>query len=139
MFEFIETKKYDEIELPQDQAKQVSKACKIRAALKKSENIGLDVYLRNTRIAFCLIHELDVDEAFLWNFIVDPEYQHKGYGKAILNELIDFLRSKGYNELVTTYKCGNDIAKSLYEKVGFIKIDEIHDGEINEVNMSITL
>lgn len=139
MFEFVETKNYEEIELPEDQAKQVSNACKIRAALKKKDNLGLDVYLNSERIAFCLIHLLDDDDAFLWNYIVEPEFQHKGYGKAILNELFVVLKDKGYKEIITTYKCGNEVAKTVYEKVGFIQTEEVHDGDINEVNMSITL
>lgn len=139
MFEFVSTRKYDEIVLPEEQAKQVSNACKIRAALRKKENFGYDVYLNNDRIAFCLIHELDNDEAFLWNYIVEPEFQHQGYGKEILNELIDILAEKGYSELITTYKCGNDVARGLYEKVGFVETGEIHDEETDEVNMSITL
>lgn len=73
---------------------------------------------------------------FLWNFIIDCQYQNRGIGKKFLIYIINILK-KDYNAsiITTTYKYDNNIAKRLYENIGFKQLDIINKENIHEVNM----
>ena len=67
----------------------------------------------------------------IWRFMIDKKFQGKGFGKKAMNLALDF---------VNTFPCGtakycwlsyesdNDIARQLYQSVGFVETDE-KDGE----------
>jgi len=56
----------------------------------------------------------------LWKFLIDYRYQNKGYGRQALQLGIEYIRDN-YNakEIYTGVVPGNDVAKGLYESVGF--------------------
>ena len=59
---------------------------------------------------------------------------HKGTNA--LKEFISFMKEKYKAKiLTTTYVYGNDIAKHVYEKVGFVETDVIDEPDCHEVNM----
>jgi len=67
----------------------------------------------------------------IWRLMIDKKFQGKGYGKKAMNLALEF---------VNTFLCGiakycwlsyesdNDIARQLYQSVGFVETDE-KDGE----------
>ena len=67
----------------------------------------------------------------IWRFMIDKKFQGKGFGKKAMNLALEF---------VNTFPCGtakycwlsyesdNDIARQLYQSVGFVETDE-KDGE----------
>lgn len=56
----------------------------------------------------------------LWKFLVDKEYQHKGYGKAALLIGIECMKSEyGVREMYTGVSLNNTVAEQLYKSVGF--------------------
>ena len=67
----------------------------------------------------------------IWRFMIDKKFQGKGFGKKAMDLAIEF---------VNTFPCGtaqycwlsyesdNDIARQLYQSVGFVETDE-KDGE----------
>ena len=67
----------------------------------------------------------------IWRFIIDKKFQGKGFGKKAMDLALEF---------VNTFPCGtakycwlsyesdNDIARQLYQSVGFVETDE-KDGE----------
>ena len=69
------------------------------------------------------------DAAFLYDFIVYPEFRGKGYSKEMLQFMID-----NYDIKQLYVKKTNTIAVNLYKKFGFKIDDEIeNDGEIELV------
>jgi hypothetical protein len=53
-----------------------------------------------------------------------------------MQELISILRTEySMHTMTTTYKLGNEPAKKLYEKVGFIQMDIVDEEDCQEVNM----
>ncbi|MBQ8541344.1 MAG: GNAT family N-acetyltransferase [Clostridia bacterium] len=127
------------IELSPSQRSQLSSEETLSNAFKCKLVIAFDIYNDDTIIAFALLRNCD-GGYFLWDFAVDIEYQNKGYGTAILKELISMLKLQcRANWITTTYKYGNIPAKHLYEKLGFIETDVVNENGIHEVNMILNL
>ncbi|MBR1471028.1 MAG: GNAT family N-acetyltransferase [Lachnospiraceae bacterium] len=56
----------------------------------------------------------------LWKFMIDQRYQHKGYGRQALKLGLAFIKEKfDPHEIYTGVAPGNQVAKGLYESVGF--------------------
>lgn len=51
-----------------------------------------------------------------------PEYRQNGFGRALMNEAIRRLRSKGFETLSLEVRVSNTAAKSLYHDLGFVKV-----------------
>jgi len=131
----IKTIKF-QIELSDEQRKQLSSKEKIEVALKDKNIFSFNIYEQDNFIGFAMLRKYSDIGYFLWNYAIDIKYQNKGYGTKALLFLIDYFETK-YNalELTTTYTFGNEIAKHLYEKIGFIETDIVDEDGIHEVNM----
>jgi diamine N-acetyltransferase len=83
-----------------------------------------------------MVRKYDEKGYFLWDFAIDYKYQNQKLGTEALTNFMDYM-IKNYNllEMTTTYIWGNDHAKHLYEKVGFIETDIIDEPRCHEVNM----
>ena len=69
---------------------------------------------------------------YLSRMIVKAEYRNKGIGNIILNFLIDYAKSLGYEEISLSVDISNVGARWLYEKNGFINtifVGEDKDGK----------
>jgi len=60
-----------------------------------------------------------IDEAELWNIAVDPEHQHQGVGKALLEEARQRLLQSGAKRVFLEVRPSNQSALALYYSVGF--------------------
>ena len=60
-----------------------------------------------------------VDEAELWNLAVDPEHQHQGVGKALLEDARKRLLQLGAKRIFLEVRPSNKSALGLYYSVGF--------------------
>lgn len=131
----IKTIKF-QIELSDEQRKQLSSKEKIEVALKDENIFSFNIYEQDNLIGFAMLRKYSDIDYFLWNYAIDIKYQNKGYGTKALLFLIDYFETK-YNalELTTTYTFGNEIAKHLYEKIGFMETDIVDEDGIHEVNM----
>lgn len=125
-----------QIELSDEQRKQLSSKEKIEVALKDKNIFSFNIYEQDNLIGFAMLRKYSDIGYFLWNYAIDIKYQNKGYGTKALLFLIEYFETK-YNalELTTTYTFGNEIAKHVYEKIGFIETDIVDEDGIHEVNM----
>lgn len=78
---------------------------------------------------------LDWDEgertAGIWRFMIEPEHQHKGYGREALEIAIKLAREAGTIDLMhLDYVPGNTVARDLYYSLGFRENGEMDDDEI---------
>ena len=62
---------------------------------------------------------LVLNEAHLGNLAVHPRFRHQGIGKEILKKLIEIACSKKANLMTLEVRETNEIARALYEKMGF--------------------
>ena len=52
---------------------------------------------------------------------LDPNACHHGYGKILMNEMIEIARKSGYKNIVSLVTAGNIASEKLHERFGFIK------------------
>lgn len=126
MFRFVLTKKYNTFNLDEHQAQFISSAEQINQFIKQKKFFAYDVFYNNDRVAFCILRKDSNDSVFLWDYIIDPNIQGRGFGQGILKELKLLLHNLHFKNLTTTYIVGNQIAKHVYEKVGFEEIEEVN-------------
>ena len=73
----------------------------------------------------------------MWEYAIDIRFQNQHKGTRALIEFIDYLKvHHGAKEITTTYIYGNDRAKHVYEKVGFVETDVVDEPDCHEVNMA---
>ena len=79
------------------------------------------VYEGDTLVGFIMMGYYEVKQYYtLWKFLIDQRYQNKGYGRQALKLGIEFVRDNfDAKEIFTGVAPGNDVAKRLYESVGF--------------------
>lgn len=79
-------------------------------------NLGLNV--DGTLAAFA-ITQVVMDEATLFNIAVDPAYQRRGFGRELLEHLIQTLEQRDVFTLWLEVRASNAPAIALYESLGF--------------------
>ena len=69
-----------------------------------------------------VIYDYDVPEYDIWHMMIDESLQGKGYGRAALNQIIEYIKAKPFGDssrIALTCNKKNYIAKALYESIGF--------------------
>lgn len=63
--------------------------------------------------------------------MVDLDHQGKGYGRAIMNAVIDILKQQpGCDAIYISFEPENDPARALYSSLGFVDTGTIEEGEV---------
>lgn len=97
----------------------------------------ISIYFEDEIIAFLNYELLNEEHTnfLIWDFVVSHQYRGKGYGKKIMIQLLEMLKSK-YNakRVELAYDPKNSVAKYLYLNLGFIENGKINDdGEVEMV------
>ena len=78
-------------------------------------------------------------KAYLYALRIHKDFQGNGYGKHLLNEVINLLCEKGYREFTIGVEEDNKPALHLYSKLGFSElvaiIDEEYQGDSYTYNL----
>ena len=77
--------------------------------------------------------EIAKDSYFLWRFMIDAQYQHRGFGRQALKLALDYIRTLPFgpsNTIWTSTEPDNVTAKRLYESFGFRETGEMDEEEI---------
>lgn len=70
------------------------------------------------------------DRYWLWRFMINSSEQGKGFGSAALNEIIEYFRNNGADQITLSTKPENTAALGLYHKFGFKENGDMNDDEI---------
>ncbi|CRK85393.1 ribosomal protein S18-alanine N-acetyltransferase [Neobacillus massiliamazoniensis] len=62
-----------------------------------------------------------IDEAHITNVAILPEYRGRKLGEALMEKMISVARSMGARSMTLEVRVTNNIAQSLYRKLGFQK------------------
>lgn len=77
--------------------------------------------------------------AYLFAFRIHKDFQCKGYGQFLMNEVISILVKKGYSEFTIGAEYDNKTAMHIYSKFGFAqligKISEEYQGDSYEYGL----
>lgn len=90
------------------------------------------IYEGDEPVGFMMLDE-DTEERCLviWRIMFPVEQQNKGYGTQAISQIIHLAKESGkYDFLILDYVPGNEIAKHVYEKLGFCPTGEMSDGEV---------
>ncbi|WP_411168722.1 GNAT family N-acetyltransferase [Clostridium sp. MB05] len=86
-----------------------------------------DLIIGFTMYGYC--YEYDFYE--ICRFMIDHKYQGKGYGKISLGKIIDEMKKlKDCKDIYISFDPKNNIAKSLYESIGFKDTGRIIEDEL---------
>ncbi len=99
------------------------------------------IYDDDTMVGFVMLayFEYDADKPdeseiyTIWRFMIDKQHQGKGFGKAAMSKVLDYIKSYPYGQakkVVLSYEPENAVAKALYVSFGFKETGEIEDGEV---------
>ena len=88
------------------------------------------IYADDTLVGFIMLGYYESRNQYtLWKFLVDKQYQNKGYGREALKLGITYLKdSFEVQEIYTGVSLGNETAKHLYKSVGFVETGLVEDG-----------
>ena len=102
--------------------------------------MAFDIFEGDDLIGFVLVHRFEPRKYFLWEYAIDVNHQNMQKGTKALAAFIDYMKTNhGAKEITTTYIFGNDHAKHIYEKVGFVETDVVDEPDCHEVNMAYYL
>ena len=103
------------------------------------------IFYDDRPVGFVMLDLIEEEnKCFLWRFMIDREYQGKGFGKIALTQVIDFVRSLNlYTYIATSYVPAENGAGGFYKNFGFIKSEEITKEfgieDSDEIGMKYTL
>ena len=88
------------------------------------------IYADNTLVGFIMLGYYEARNQYtLWKFLIDKNYQNKGYGKEALKQGIRYLKNIFCaKEIYTGVSIGNEQAKHVYKYIGFVETGLIEDG-----------
>ena len=126
------------ITLSPEQAEMLSTRETIREIIQRNPDtvMAFDIYDRDELVGFVLVHCFEANKYFLWEFAIDEKHQNQHKGTEALKAFIEYMKTRhDAKEMTTTYIYGNEHAKHVYEKVGFIETDVVDVPDCHEVNM----
>ena len=103
------------------------------SSLENNNNLCYCLTLEGRTIGY-LIAMLAKDSTDILNIGIDPDFQRKGYGTALLNYLIEELRIRDIYEILLEVRVGNKSAIHFYKKQGFKEISVRKDYYMNNSN-----
>jgi diamine N-acetyltransferase len=66
------------------------------------------------------------DESFwIGGLIIDRRHQRRGYGRAVVAQLLERAALDGHREAALSYDPQNTLAQSLYASMGFVETGEL--------------
>lgn len=72
-----------------------------------------------------------IGPCYLWRLIVDRHYHGRGYGRAIVEKVVEIVRAEGAQTLLTSYALGANSPGQFYQRLGFSPTGDHHiDGEV---------
>ena len=97
------------------------------------------IYADGKMIGYVMvIYDYDVPEYDIWHMMIDETMQGHGYGSAALDRVIDYVRTKPFgssNRVALTCNKDNPIARTVYERKGFVATGVEYEEEIELVLM----
>ena len=96
------------------------------------------VYAGEEPVGFVMLHDdPDAGKYFLWRFMIAAEHQGKGYGKAALDRVVEYVRTRpNASELLCSYAPGDAGPGVFYAKYGFAETGEVDHGE-NVISLAL--
>ncbi len=92
--------------------------------LSQAETRCLGIWEAGKRVGFVAVAPYE-DEFIITRLVVHPEFQHRGYGRALMDAACDVAREMHLTEIGLGLVNENRVLKKWYEAQGFV-VDEIY-------------
>ena len=131
-----------QLKLAPEQEKYVSHPIRslAQAYVYREQCQPFGIYAEGRMIGYVMvIYDYDVPEYDIWHMMVDEAAQGRGYGRAALDRVLDYIRTKPFgasNRVALTCSKDNPVAKKLYESKGF-SATGVEDED--EIELALTL
>lgn len=101
-----------------------------QAYVYKEKAFPFAIYADDVLVGFIMMGYYEERKQYtLWKFLIDKEYQNRGFGRVALKQGIAYLQEKfGVSEVYTGVLLGNEVAKRLYESCGFVETGLVEFG-----------
>lgn len=125
----------EELKVSEEQKRFVSSSAALLArayAFRNERSVAYMIYNDDTSIGMALYYDCDELNAYDFSqLFIDERYQGHGYGKQAASMILDCMRHDSkYDEVILCYIKGNDVARDMYEKLGFFHTGEADEDEI---------
>ena len=113
--------------------RSIKAICLARAyAYREDRSQAFVIYNDDLPVGMAMYHDLDDWKAYDFSqFFIDQRYQGKGFGHEAAAQILQMMKEDGqYDKVVLCYIDGDDAARKLYEKLGFIHTGEADGDEI---------
>ena len=116
------------VSMEREHISEIAKLEKICFSEPWSENTILESFMAGTKFFVATLGDKVlgyvgissiIDEGYITNIAVFPEYRNKGIGKALLERLFSFARDNSLSFVSLEVRESNSVAIALYEKLGF--------------------
>lgn len=125
-----------ELKLGKEQERYVSHPIRslAQAYVYREQCQPFGIYKEDEMVGYVMvIYDYDVSEYNIWHMMIDTSKQGKGYGRAALEEMIAYIKTKPFGSSdKVTLTCNKDnlIALRLYLKIGFAETGVEDEDEI---------
>ena len=92
------------------------------------------IYEDDTVVGYVMvIYDYDIPEYDIWHMMIDESNQRRGYGRAALDRVLDYIKTKPFgssNRVTLTCSRDNIRALNLYKSKGFTETGAADEDEI---------
>lgn len=90
------------------------------------------IYAGDEPVGFVMLSlKPEEGDYWIWRYMIDAKHQGKGYGKAAMAHVIDFVRTqRNADKLFLSHVKGNEPTAAFYKSIGFRHTGEEEDGEL---------
>ena len=111
-----------------------------QAYIYRDQCCPFGIYAEERMVGYIMvIYDYDIPEYDIWHMMIDASCQGRGYGKAALGLVLDYIRTKPFGEsgrVALTCNKDNETGLKLYRSFGF-ELTGSEDGD--EVEMALTV
>ena len=98
------------------------------------------IYDGDTMVGYVMvIYDYDIPEYDIWHMMIDENHQSRGYGRAALEKVLDYIRTKPFGDsdrIALTCNEENAPALHLYRSLGF---EETGNADGDEIELVLNL
>ena len=92
------------------------------------------IYEGGTMVGYVMVvYDYEIPEYDIWHMMVDESNQRRGYGRAALDRVLDYIKAKPFgssNRVTLTCNRDNIQALNLYKSRGFTETGAVDEDEI---------
>ena len=110
-----------------------------QAYVYRNQCTPFGIYDGDTMVGYVMvIYDYDVPEYDVWHLMIDARYQHRGFGRAAMEQVLAYIAAKPFGDsprVAMTCHQDNTAALRLYESLGFAPTGTRDEAEVELVRI----